>query len=309
MDIRKLPANIYKVYCAYKEEKTNTRKLQLMFDVFGQVIRFFGCVFLSEYMYSDISDGKVNDSIIGLARPSLGSWNLFVGEYIKFISTKENEYHSFVDEVIDSYIDIWNTRKFEKSYKGRFRNSSSKQDNAFNEVINLRNAIAHGAIAPTEKEAEELTGIYDQYIEKILESFYPVFEKYTVAKISEVEDNFNTITVYYDLIRYDEKFNDRIPGDYSCDEKIMNEPVCDYLKEGQMYLLSDDGRVLKLAEYLVDIIDETEHEDYYLYDGYGNKRVVYIGMQFKKQIEQYLSAIKDKFISKGASTKWNKRFF
>ena len=306
MNIQFLPANIYKTYCEYTNEKSYSRKLQLMFDVFGQVIRFFGCVFLSEYMYSDLSDAKVNDSIIGLARPSLGTWFAFVREYAKLIyKTKD----SFINEVGDCFIDIYQYKKYEKEYIGRFRNPASSKDNAFNELIALRNAIAHGAMAPEEEEAKEITGIYDQYIEKILEVFSVIFEKYTVAKVDEVRDDFVSIAVFYDLIRFDDKFNDRIMMEYPEDQEIMGVPASEYFKEGQMYLLSKDGRVLKLAEFLIEIIDDTEHEDYYLYDGYRNKDVVYIGMKTKKLIDQYLSSIKNKFREKGAGTKWKKTVF
>ncbi len=306
MDIRKFPANIYKVYLEYKKEQVFSRKLQLMFDLFGQIIRFFGCVFLSEYMYSKNSDSKVNDSIIGLTRPSLGSWLRFIEEYSKFIYKNKD---SFIVEVGDYIIDICTFKKYDLEYHGRFRKESVKQSNAFEELLMLRNTIAHGAICPSEEEAEEIVEKYDQYIQKILDIFYPIFEKYTVAKVDEVENNVIFITVYFDLIRYDEKFNDRIPKDYPEDAAIMGENVLDFFQEGKMYLISNDDRVLKMTEYLVDIIDDGEHEDYYLYDGYGNRDVVYIGMKYKKQIGQYLESIKSKFVAKGANTKWNKRFF
>ena len=64
MDIKKFPANIYKTYLEYSNENDKNRKLSLLFDVFGQIIRFFGCVFLSEYMYSKNVDSKLNDTIL-----------------------------------------------------------------------------------------------------------------------------------------------------------------------------------------------------------------------------------------------------
>ncbi len=306
MDINKFPANIYKVYTEYINEETQTRKLHLLFDVFGQVIRFFGCIFLSEYMYSETVDAKINDSIMGLTRPSLGTWFMFVREYAKLIYRTKD---SFIREFGDCFIDIHNCRRFEKSYSGRFRNSSAKQQNSFDEIIMMRNAIAHGASTPTEEEARVIVDVFDQYLTKVLETFDIIFEKYTVAKAEEVEDCFTSIKVYYDLIRYHEKYYERFEQEFSADDDIMEQSANEYFAEGQMYLLSDDKRVLRLAEYLVDIIDEVEHEDYYLYDGYGNKNVIYIGMKYKKQIEGYLSSIKEKFNQKGASTKWGKSFF
>ena len=306
MDTSYFPANIYKTYKEYLNEKDTNRKLSLMFDVFAQIIRFFGCVFLSEYVYSDKVDRKLNDSIVGLTRPSLGSWLAFVREYVRY-NTKEN--CSFIPEFPDVFINIVNFKEYSKQYIGRFRNPAVKKGGAFDEIIMLRNAIAHGAIAPTDEEASEIVGVYDQYIQKILSECSSIFKAYIVASAVEIEDEIRQYTAYFDLIRYDEKQNDMYPVVFQADQQIMGIPVDEYIIEGQMYLLCDDGRVLRFAEYLVDIIGDDEHEDYYLYDGYGNSYVAYIGMKYKKHLEKYLEAIKSKLTEKGARTRWDKRFF
>lgn len=299
--IPKYPANIYKVYLEYNKAENMTWKLSLLFDIYGQVIRFFGCVFLSEYLYSsekinENKQGRLNTAIASLARPSLGSWFGFVCEYAKV--------DGFIKGFHDIFAKIYKKRNFEKKYCGRFRNSDMNQGNAFDEILALRNAIAHGALAPSEEEALELVNVYSQYIETILDGFSKVFERYVVVKLEELEDDFDTVTAYFNFINYDVIENERHPIKYGSEEAEG------LLQEGKMYLYcSDDNRLLRLTEYLIDLVDEKEHEEYYLFDGFGNKKVTYLGMKYKKQIENYLDVIRSKFLEKGGSLKWTKKAF
>ena len=308
MDIKKFPANIYKTYLEYSNENDKNRKLSLLFDVFGQIIRFFGCVFLSEYMYSKNVDSKLNDTIVGLTRPSLGSWLAFIREYVR-CSEKHSAWRPFIQEFADAYIEVYKFKDYRKQYTGRFRNPAMKKSGAIDEILALRNAIAHGAMSPSKEEALEITDIYDQYIQKMLSEFSVIFGKYTVAKVDEIEDEISECTVYFDLIRYYEKRNERYPMEFESDQDFAGVPVDEYIQEGKMYLISDDGRILRFAEYLVDIMHDPEHEDYYLYDGYGNSYVDFVGMTHKKRLIEYLEAIKAKFSEKGAANKWSKRVF
>ena len=53
---------------------------------------------------------------------------------------------------------------------------------------------------------------------------------------------------------YDSDEQEKYIGDF-------DEPV------GKLYLLCKDKRLLKLAEYLLEIPDDEQHEHYYLFDG------------------------------------------
>ncbi len=45
-----LPANISKTYLEYSDEQNTIREMGLLFDIFSQTLRFFGCIFSSELM-------------------------------------------------------------------------------------------------------------------------------------------------------------------------------------------------------------------------------------------------------------------
>ena len=138
MDIKLFPANIYKAYIEYCDELDSSRKLSLLFDVLGQTIRFFGCVFLSEYMYSKEVDAKLNDSIVGLTRPSLGSWLAFFREYVNYCSKRLDKNSSpFIPEFIDAFIDTYTFKDYDRQYEGRFRNPAMKRSGAFEEILTL----------------------------------------------------------------------------------------------------------------------------------------------------------------------------
>ena len=301
-----LPANIYKIYKEYVDETIASRKLALLLDTFKQTIHFFGCVFLSEYLYDENISEKVkctvNTMIPALARPSLGTWNGFVREYYKNRNVEE----VFIKNFKDCMKQLMSLKELE-TYKGRFRNDI-KQMNVFDEIISLRNNIAHGGMVPDEKEAIELVKIYSTYLERILQGFLTIFREYGVVKLTELEDNYDSYTAYFDIINYDEKYDERYCVVYDCDEKEkyfgdFDEPV------GKLYLLCKDKRLLKLEEYLLEIPNDENHEDYYLFDGLGNKDVVYIGMRYKTFIAKYLGDIQRKFKERGASTKWTTKSF
>ena len=79
---QELPANIYKMYDAYENETSTTRKMELILDVFKQTVQFFGCLFLSEYLWDE---EKVNSTVNGyirqMGRPALGTWDGLVRSY------------------------------------------------------------------------------------------------------------------------------------------------------------------------------------------------------------------------------------
>ena len=301
-----LPANIYKTYKEYMGESAYVRKLGLLLDTFKQTVHFFGCVFLSEYLYEEnISEkvkSKTNKMIPSLARPSLGAWYGFVRDFYK----GRNDDEVFVKGFNGCMKEIMSHKGLD-IYKGRFRKDTAFM-NVFDELIAIRNSIAHGAVSPDEGEAKEILEIYSIYLDIILRGYIPIFKEYAVVKLIELEDDYDSFTVYFDIINYDEKYDDRYTVKYDYEEQEMylgngDEAV------GKMFILCKDRRLLRLAEYLLDIPDDHEHEDYYLFDGLGNKDVVYLGMKYRKFMTKYLEDVQRRFREKGASTKWTRDSF
>ena len=88
MEYNNLPANIDKIYNLYQSTTNQLRKMELLLDTYKNVIHYFGCIFLSEYMLSDERKEEINDVVNSLARPSLGSWVGFINLYRKNFSDK-----------------------------------------------------------------------------------------------------------------------------------------------------------------------------------------------------------------------------
>ena len=145
------PANLYKVCKKYCDSDNSVERVHLLLNIYTQVLNYFGCIFLSEYMYSDESNNKINKQIKALMRPSYGQWLDFIRTYCKHMDG-----NIFLKEFKDCYAKIADDKKVDYEYKGRFRNPKSKRDNAFNELLALRNSIAHGGITPGEKEAVDI---------------------------------------------------------------------------------------------------------------------------------------------------------
>ena len=98
MEYNNLPANIDKIYNLYQSTTNQLRKMELLLDTYKNVIHYFGCIFLSEYMLSDERKEEINDAVNSLARPSLGSWVGFINLYRKNFSDK-----MFIKEFSDTY--------------------------------------------------------------------------------------------------------------------------------------------------------------------------------------------------------------
>ena len=100
--LNELPANITKTYIAYSAcpDSEPTRKMELMLDVFKQTVHYFGCVFLSEYLWDmDTNHETVNTIIRKLTRPSLGTWYDLIKSYIKFFGKE-----TWLEGVYDCYL-------------------------------------------------------------------------------------------------------------------------------------------------------------------------------------------------------------
>lgn len=315
---QELPANIYKMYDAYENETSTTRKMELILDVFKQTVQFFGCLFLSEYLWDEEKkDDDVNRCIRQMARPSLGTWYALVREYSLAFCRCED---SWLEGFWDCYDSVFQ-QKVSSVYEGRFRDKASQKSDVFDELIMLRNQIAHGAQYPSDEEASEILKVYAPYVEEVLSAFAPFFKRYKVAKCTDT-DNYDAETKekcyigIFDIINYAKKENDNYIIKWPRDTKELGkEPGLFLIKERQrtarnkgvqFYLLDMENtqRILKFSEILVEILESDIHEEYMIYDGYGNKNVTYIGFRERRKLAIYLQEISAKFTSRGIRQHW-----
>ena len=303
MEYHSLPANIEKIYKQYLEAKNILRKMELLLDTYKNVIHYFGCIFLSEYMLSNEKKESINNQVNALARPSLGSWVGFIELYRKTYGGLDS---LFIKEFSDSYKQL-KKRKFE-AYSISFRDESYKENDAINAILELRNMIAHGAMYPSDSEAKKIVERYGVMLEHILESFKDIFDNYRLVKMEdcyEDKDDADILCVKFSYI-----INGQDKEYFYQDYVYRNKPDCiDIDKINHLYLISSDNRLLELSEFLVDIVKENRKENYYLYDGLRNNYVVYLGTEYKEELNLFLESLRSKFISKGVSTSYKRRGF
>ena len=315
---QELPANIYKMYDAYENETSTTRKMELILDVFKQTVQFFGCLFLSEYLWDE---EKVNSTVNGyirqMGRPALGTWDGLVRSYAKeFCRKKKSWFQGFWD----CYKSV-SEKKVSCVYVGRFREENSEKGNVFQELIMLRNQIAHGAQYPNSEEASAILKVYAPYVEAILHAFVPFFTRYKVAKCINIDTydeelDEDCYIATFDIFNYSIKENDNYVVRWPMDTEELGDNPSEFFKgdedrspeeEGvQFYLLDMENtqRILKFSEILVEILESDIHEEYMIYDGYGNSDVTYVGVRERRKLKLYLQAINAKFTSRGIRQHW-----
>ncbi len=322
-EIKELPANIYKMYLEYLNENTYYRKATLMLEVFKQIVQFFGCIFLSEYLWDEEKkDELVNARIRQMFRPSLGNWYGLVETYSdSFCIVNESWLEGFFDcfyETSQKKTDI------KQKYTERFRNKKADAASAYNELIQLRNEIAHGAQPPSEEESKKILEAYSSCLEQILSDFLPIFKRYKVAKCVEaktidIETRTRKWIAWFDIINYETVENERYRLDWPYDTTELGKHPESFFQYGSnagddhksFYLLDMEKpeRILKFSEILVEIMDDDLHEDYLVYDGYGNTNVTYVGVKEKRRLKEYLEAIRSRFTSRGCNLHWSHHDF
>lgn len=301
MEYNNLPANIDKIYNLYQSTTNQLRKMELLLDTYKNVIHYFGCIFLSEYMLSGERKEEINDAVNSLARPSLGSWVGFINLYRKNFSDK-----MFIKEFSDTYKKLKKT-EFE-AYEKSIRGESYKSANAIDAILELRNMIAHGAMYPSEEEARDIVERYEPMLQHILVSFEEIFKKYRLVKMEECyedEDDEDLLCARFSYIE-----NDDNKQYFYQTYDYPSKPDCIKTDNiNHIFLISSDNRLLELSEFLVDIVKEKRKENYYLYDGLRNDYVIYLGTEYKEEINLFLESLRKKFISKGVSTSYKRKGF
>lgn len=290
-----MPANIRNVYELFQKQSLYGHKMELLFAVYTQLFRYIGCILLSEYMEKDDSNNKINAEINRLLRPSLGNWLGFIRVYLK-----NNEKDVVFISEIYAALQQCQGLKYE-TCKDDFRSRERKMNDPISAILELRNMIAHGALPPDENEAGELLTIYEPCFHAILEAFQPVFEHYRIGKLLRLENGFFSDRVVFEIVGSDEEKNE-----YHIDLEESRNVI-----PSKLYLIREDNELLRISDFFVDAFlgEYDDLEKYYMFDGVSNKSVIYTGSIYKKHIEQYLEAIREKFMSKKIEMKWKKEGF
>lgn len=291
-----IPFVIYKVYEAFTEEKNPNRKLELLNATYANIFRYIGSVLLCEYILEEKSNRKVNEAINSLIRPSLGSWIGFIRVYIKY----KNGEKLFFEELPSIFNQLSNV-KFQVVGES-IRSGKMNSNNAASAILEMRNMLAHGSTPLTSNEAEKFIDIYTPCLEHILDVFLPIFNEYKIAKFDSIENNFFGNEVKFIIISNN---GENIVNSLDIDEEYPN------FKKGELYLIHKNNEILSLSYFFNDYLDEgfINKEKYVIYDGLLNRSVVYVGVDNRLHLENYLDAIRSKFASKDIAIKWRKEGF
>ena len=280
----------------YLSENSAYRRMNLMVNVFTQITRYWGCIFLCDYLSTNESDPKVNNAIRKLLRPSLGCWKDFVYSYVKFSENK-----GFVTNALEL---------FEKADSLKLIppfGDSTKSVRPFDAFIHFRNHLAHGGIIPNEIQSAAYIEFYEPYLFHIIDSFLPFFDEYKVARCLSVENSFSTSVAEFEIL---------LPGKNEFIE-IESEEEFEETDENSLWLIHlPENRLLSLSDIFSKIFSfdeveelEDEEEKFLTYDGITNKSVIYLGALSQHKIEKYIDQIKTKFLQKNISLKWNAEGF
>ena len=178
------------------EEKSNFRKLQLLKDVFLNILKYTGLLVATEYFSSSIKSREINDLFRDkLFQPHFGHWNHFIREALSLLGGEEHEF--LISELPLFYDRIQLSKKAKKfTLETRYTDeggeivSVRKKLTAIDGLINFRNRyIGHGTTM-SESESGTIFETYLPLLEYILENMefctdYPLF-RYAEGRIEKL---------------------------------------------------------------------------------------------------------------------------
>lgn len=250
-------------------------------DYFEEIIKRIALTGISIYIQNKLPDIKINELLMKLALPSLGGWNSFIGNILKWnrrntnkINIINKEILSEIDNFINKKID---DKEFLSYYKELVSDIEKREINvmsiSFRSIIDLiiriRNKISHGG-KPPEKWFEKIGKLEYNIINKWIEIIKP-FDDYLLY-------NFKDGALYPLEINNDEstsKQTKKLPAiKYTPAEKIIENdlflipktniipenPINFYpfiiYKNGLFYYMNGNNRLRK-AEYINHIEGES----------------------------------------------------
>lgn len=283
------PYIIAKKIQTYIDADTYAEKYDLIEKIYTQILRYFSCVCLSEYLIDSDSNVKVNGAINGLIRPSIGNWLNFLNTYIKY--QRKADKQLFIIEMSDVFKKLLKS-KVEVLAEESVLNEYEKE-NVLEAILVFRNKLRHGSYTPNEAMSKGYVEIYEPIMLEILESFLQIFKTYKIVSYKESEGISLSFMVLsgekienFKIIEKEEDFEDEIE-----------------FQEDELYLLSQDDRVLPLNELFKKYLKD----EYLIYDGLNKLNIKYAGIERSYTIEKYIDRLRTKFSDKKISLKFGRK--
>ena len=243
-------------------------KIQLMKDVFLNILKYLGLITAEEYLRSDSQSRAINRLFREkLYQPQFGHWNHFIRETILFL---EEENHTFsIPELPAAYREV-ELQKKPKRYKIEISFTDDlgdiqtvKQDvTAIEGLINFRNRYIGHSITLSEKRSNE-----------IFETYYPLL-KDLLAAIAFAAD--------YPMMKFNKGKSWLLHG---CEIKPTEKTIHPHNDSYSMWI-QINGKQFPLVpffilpgKYIAGIMDTVE---VFIYEQYTGKRIVYFSPEKEK---------------------------
>lgn len=243
-------------------------RIQLMKDVFLNVLKYLGLLTVEEYIVSDVRSRTINQLFREkLYQPQFGHWNHFIRETILFL---EEENHDFlIPELPVAYKNVEIGKKpkryhIEIKYTDDFGDiqKSKQQVTAIEGLINFRNRYIGHSITLSEKKSEQ-----------IFETYYPLLKDLLVSI---------SFSVDYPMLKYNEGKTWRLHG---CEINPLDEVVKPDNDTYSMWIQLKDKQLplvpffILPRKYISGIMDSVEM---FIYEQYTGKRIVYFSPENEK---------------------------
>lgn len=168
------------------EEKNSFQKLQLMKDVFLNLLKYLGLLTATEYFFSALKSDEINNLFKEkLYQPHFGHWNHFIRESLAILEGRDHQF--LIPELPDYYKRVQLNKKAPKyALETRFTDEmgeiqvKKKSLTAIDGLINFRNRyIGHGVTLSPEQSRE----VFDTHYPLLLDllsamdfcTSYPLF--------------------------------------------------------------------------------------------------------------------------------------
>jgi len=244
------------------DEKNGFQKIQIMKDVFLNLLKYLGLLAATEYFFSDKKSKMITNLFRDkLYQPHFGNWNHFIRETLSFLDI---EGHTFLVHEIPAFYKNVETGKKSRKYKleSHFTDEMGDVQTVFREftaiggLINFRNRFIGHGVTLSQQKSEILYNIYYPILKELLVTmeFLPKYPLFKVCKGKRV----------------------RLMGIQPKEEGIDPGLIS---KSCSLWIETPNGQQQPLVPFYISpeqyLADVSENIQLFIYEQYTSKRIIY----------------------------------
>ncbi|MDY7040611.1 MAG: hypothetical protein SVX38_07095, partial [Chloroflexota bacterium] len=162
--------------------------------LFEVILKYLASITIAQYVHDGANDERVNHTLRGLARPSLGQWNGFLREILSYYDREGKVEQLFIPAIHQIYFGKSKERPALAKAYNAIRNFLEERTNSsttslairqfFDIVITYRNkTVGHGSI--TRYHCEQINGVLFSALEELLTTL-PFLKEHRLVYIEDV---------------------------------------------------------------------------------------------------------------------------